>query len=302
MKSGKKILLTSSLGLTIIGMILMIVGYLFGGWSDLAGWSKSLQKTQIVTKQIDNFDSIKLDCNISDVIIENGNQDKASITYYRNKKYPFSSHISDNTLSVKEKSKYIKRKTVVKIINLRNIIDIQKMGHFGIDSGYTVRITLPNKFKVEQLSGKLKTGELQVEDSQINNVSLSMTAGDIYFGNSKIKNGDLDLLDGSINFMNSQIKNANITLDAGDIEFNKSSITNSEISLKAGDFQANSVSYFDKNKLNMSMGDVSILLNSHKLDLSVTESMGDKTLPNNLENNSNNSLEIVSKTGDIEVE
>lgn len=37
MKSGKKILLTSSLGLTIIGMILMIVGYLFGGWSDLAG-------------------------------------------------------------------------------------------------------------------------------------------------------------------------------------------------------------------------------------------------------------------------
>lgn len=88
MKNFKKISFITALCLLLSGLTLAGFGYVRGGWSDLSSYTNPSKSNHYKTKKVANFDHLLLNCNVSDVIIKTGNQEKASITYYVDKNTP----------------------------------------------------------------------------------------------------------------------------------------------------------------------------------------------------------------------
>lgn len=302
MRTLKKISFITALCLLLSGVTLAGLGYVRGGWSDLSPYTNSSKNKHYKTEKIADFDHLLLDCNVSDIIIKTGNQEKASITYYVDKKYPVKIEQTGKTLSISDKSKMFKRKPIINFLTLRNLTNIQKNSYFDVKSDYSIQITLPKGRKLSSLKGKLKTGELQIENSQIQTIDFLLSTGNFSVDSSKIMEGQLTLHTGEVTVNDSHISNSKINVNAGNLEFGSSSIANSQLILKAGDFTATDITFNDKNSLKLNRGNADIQLKDHDLALKTNKNSDDSEITTNLKSDSKNQLNIINKVGDITVE
>lgn len=302
MKTWKKTLLMTSLCLFLSGAALAGLGFVRGGWSALSTSKEEPQHHTYKTKELTSFDQIALDCNVSDITIKTGNQDKATITYFDDKNYPLKIDQKGKTLSITEKSNLLQSKTTVRFLTLRNLMEFDKIGHFGVDSGYSIQITLPKGSKLQSLKGNLKVGELQIEDSHIQNMDFELSAGNLEVNSSQIGDAQLTLQAGDMTLIDSQVSNSQLKVNAGNMDFATSSLTDSNLTLSAGDFSASDISFLNHNSLTLNMGDADIQLKDHDLAVKSKKELGDADITSNLKSDSKNQLELNSKLGDITVE
>ncbi|VTS47416.1 signal peptide [Streptococcus porcinus] len=302
MKTFKKISFITALCLLLSGLTLAGLGYVRGGWSDLSSYTNPSKNNHYQTKKVADFDHLLLNCNVSDIIIKTGNQEKPSITYYVDKKYPIKIEQTGKSLSISEKSKVFQNKPIINFLTLRNLTNIGKNSYFGIKTDYSIQITLPKGHKLSSLKGNLKIGELKIENSQIQMIDFLLSSGNFSVGSSKIMNGQVTLHTGDMTFTDSHVSNSKINVDAGNIDFETSSIANSQLTLKAGDFTATDVGFSNKNSLRLDMGNADIHLKNHDLALKTNKNSGNSDITANLKENSQNQLEVTNKLGDITVE
>lgn len=302
MKTWKKTLLLTSLCLLLSGAALAGLGFVRGGWSALSTSKEEPKHHTYKTKELTSFDQISLNCNVSDITIKTGNQDKATITYFDDKNYPVKIDQTGKTLSITEKSKLLQSKTTVRFLTLRNLMEIDKVGHFGVDSGYSIQITLPKGSKLQSLKGNLKVGELQIEDSQIQNMDFELSAGNLEINSSQIGEAQLTLQAGDMTVIDSQVSNAQLKVNAGNMDFSSSSLTDSQLTLSAGDFSASEITFLNQNQLTLNMGDADIHLKEHDLAVKTNKALGDSDITSNLKSDSKNQLELNSKLGDLTID
>ncbi|MGG8343312.1 DUF4097 family beta strand repeat-containing protein [Streptococcus uberis] len=245
---------------------------------------------------------MSLNCNVSDITIKTGNQDKGTISYFVDKSYPIKINQKDKTLSITETSKLLQNKTTIRFLTLRNLINIDKIGNFGLDSGYSIQITLPKGSKIQSLNGKLKVGELQIEKSHIQTADFQLSAGNLSVSSSELMDSHLILQAGDMNFIDSHISKSKLKVNAGNVEVGSSKISDSQVNLSAGDFTASDVAFVNKNRLSLSMGDADIQLKDHNLAIKTNKEIGDSDITSNLKTDSQNQLELTSKLGDITIE
>lgn len=302
MKTWKKTILITSLCLLISGAALAGFGFIRGGWSALSHSKEEPKHHTYKTQELKSFENISFNCNVSDITIKTGNQDKATITYFDDKNYPLKIDQKGKTLSVTEKSKLLQSKTTVRFLTLRNLMEIDKIGHFGVDSGYSIQITLPKGSKLQSLKGNLKVGELQIEDSHINNLDFELSAGNLEVNSSKIGEAQLTLQAGDMTVIDSQFSNSQLKVNAGNMDFGSSSLTDSQLTLSAGDFSASEITFLNQNQLTLNMGDADIHLKEHDLAVKSNKALGDSDITSNLKSDSKNKLELNSKLGDLTLE
>ncbi|MTB58406.1 DUF4097 family beta strand repeat protein [Streptococcus uberis] len=302
MKTWKKTILITSLCLLISGAALAGFGFIRGGWSALSHSKEEPKHHTYKTQELKSFENISLNCNVSDITIKTGNQDKGAISYFVDKSYPIKINQKDKTLSITETSKLLQNKTTIRFLTLRNLINIDKIGHFGLDSGYSIQITLPKGSKIQSLNGKLKVGELQIEKSHIQTADFQLSAGNLSVSSSELMDSHLILQAGDMTFIDSHISKSKLKVNAGNVEVGSSKISDSQVNLSAGDFTASDVAFVNKNRLSLSMGDADIQLKDHNLAIKTNKEIGDSDITSNLKTDSQNQLELTSKLGDITIE
>lgn len=302
MKTWKKTILITSLCLLISGAALAGFGFIRGGWSALSHSKEEPKHHTYKTQELKSFENISLNCNVSDITIKTGNQDKGTISYFVDKSYPIKINQKDKTLSITETSKLLQNKTTIRFLTLRNLINIDKIGNFGLDSGYSIQITLPKGSKIQSLNGKLKVGELQIEKSHIQTADFQLSAGNLSVSSSELMDSHLILQAGDMNFIDSHISKSKLKVNAGNVEVGSSKISDSQVNLSAGDFTASDVTFVNKNRLSLSMGDADIQLKDHNLAIKTNKEIGDSDITSNLKTDSQNQLELTSKLGDITIE
>ena len=84
MKTWKKIVLGVSLISLFLGGGLVAWGYSQGGLTDLQNQTKSEQ--DYVKKEVDDFSKIDIKSSSYNVLIKNGDVDKATLSYYQKQK------------------------------------------------------------------------------------------------------------------------------------------------------------------------------------------------------------------------
>lgn len=265
MKTWKKTILITSLCLLLSGAALAGFGFIRGGWSALSRSKEEPKHHSYKTQELKSFENISLNCNVSDITIKTGNQDKGTISYFVDKNYPLKINQKDKTLSITKTSKLLQNKTTIRFLTLRNIINIDKIGHFGLNSGYSIQITLPKGSKIQSLNGKLKVGELQIEKSHIQTADFQLSAGNLSVSSSELMDSHLTLQAGDMTFIDSHISKSKLKVNAGNVEVGSSKISDSQVNLRAGDFTASDVAFVNKNSLSLSMGDADIQLKDHNL-------------------------------------
>lgn len=302
MKTWKKTILITSLCLLLSGAALAGFGFIRGGWSALSRSKEEPKHHTYKTQKLKSFENISLNCNVSDITIKTGNQDKGTISYFVDKNYPIKINQKDKTLSITETSKLLQNKTTIRFLTLRNLINIDKIGHFPLESGYSIQITLPKGSKIQSLNGKLKVGELQIEKSHIQTTDFHLSAGNLSVSSSELMDSHLTLQAGDMTFIDSHISKSKLKVNAGNVEVGSSKISDSQVNLSAGDFTASDVAFVNKNKLGLSMGDADIQLKDHNLSIKTNKEIGDSDITSNLKTDSQNQLELTSKLGDITIE
>ncbi|WMB29885.1 DUF4097 domain-containing protein [Streptococcus didelphis] len=251
-----------------IGIVLTFLGYINNGLDDYNLSSKAQTSRHLVNQDLSFFENIDLNCNISDITIKTSPQKKASITYYQDKNYPLTIKMENKTLYVDEKAKLSQNSLNVKFLTLQDLSHLNQNLHFGIETGYSILITLPKDTQVKQLKAKLKAGQLSLENNKVEHLDVNLSAGDIDIDNTSIDKGNLQLLAGNLNFLDSKINNSKIKLSTGDFELENSRVQDSQLILNTGDFTSREAVFLGKNSIFNKIGSTDIYLKSYDLSLS----------------------------------
>ncbi len=242
MKTWKKIVLGVSLISLFLGGGLVAWGYSQGGLTDLQNQTKSEQ--DYVKKEVENFNKIDIKSSSYNVLIKNGDVDKATLSYYQKTKNPI------------DTSEEVRNKTIV--------------------------ITLPKKQTIDFLKVDLATGNLDLSNSTIKQADINLNVGDLTFTKMIVSNLKANLDVGSVDSNHTLFTNSDLSIAMGDYSgenlifngHNKLDITSGDIELALKDYTLNV-------QADSHSGEVDITNNlkiSKDNTLTITSDLGDITV------------------------
>lgn len=281
MKTWKKIVLGVSLFSLFLGGGLVAWGYSHGGLADLQNQTKSEQ--DYVKKEVDDFSKIDIKSSSYNVLIKNGDVDKATLSYYQKTKNPIDTSVNDGQLTIIDNNSELDS-TSNKHINFFGLKDLIRLSTLNEEvRNKTIVITLPKKQTIDFLKVDLATGNLDLS-------------------NSTIKQADINLNMGDLTFTKMIVSNLKANLDVGSVDSNHTLFTNSDLSIAMGDYSGDNLIFNGHNKLDVTSGDIEIVLKDYTLNVQADSHSGEVDITNNLKISKDNTLTITSDLGDITVE
>ena len=281
MKTWKKIVLGVSLISLFLGGGLVAWGYSQGGLIDLQNQTKSEQ--DYVKKEVDDFSKIDIKSSSYNVLIKNGDVDKATLSYYQKTKNPIDTSVKDGQLTINDNNSELDS-TSNKHINFFGIKDLVRLSTLNEEvRNKTIVITLPKKQTIDFLKVDLATGNLDLS-------------------NSTIKQADINLNVGDLTFTKMIVGNLKANLDVGSVDSDHTLFTNSDLSIAMGDYSGDNLIFNGHNKLDVTTGEIEIALKYYTLNVQADSHSGEVDITNNLKISKDNTLTITSDLGDITVE
>ena len=281
MKTWKKIVLGVSLFSLFLGGGLVAWGYSHGGLADLQNQTKSEQ--DYVKKEVDDFSKIDIKSSSYNVLIKNGDVDKATLSYYQKTKNPIDTSVNDGQLTIIDNNSELDS-TSNKHINFFGLKDLVKLSTLNEEvRNKTIVITLPKKQTIDFLKVDLATGNLDLS-------------------NSTIKQADINLNVGDLTFTKMIVGNLKANLDVGSVDSDHTLFTNSDLSIAMGDYSGDNIIFNGHNKLDVTTGEIEIALKYYTLNVQADSHSGEVDITNNLKISKDNTLTITSDLGDITVE
>lgn len=281
MKTWKKIVLGVSLFSLFLGGGLVAWGYSHGGLADLQNQTKSEQ--DYVKKEVEDFNKIDIKSSSYNVLIKNGDVDKATLSYYQKTKNPIDTSVKDGQLTINDNNSELDS-TSNKHINFFGIKDLVRLSTLNEEvRNKTIVITLPKKQTIDFLKVDLATGNLDLS-------------------NSTIKQADINLNVGDLTFTKMIVGNLKANLDVGSVDSDHTLFTNSDLSIAMGDYSGDNLIFNGHNKLDVTTGEIEIALKYYTLNVQADSHSGEVDITNNLKISKDNTLTITSDLGDITVE
>lgn len=281
MKTWKKIVLGVSLISLFLGGGLVAWGYSQGGLIDLQNQTKSEQ--DYVKKEVKDFNKIDIKSSSYNVLIKNGEVDKATLSYYQKTKNPIDTSVKDGQLTINDNNSELDS-TSNKHINFFGLKDLVRLSTLNEEvRNKTIVITLPKKQTIDFLKVDLATGNLDLS-------------------NSTIKQADINLNVGDLTFTKMIVSNLKANLDVGSVDSDHTLFTNSDLSIAMGDYSGDNLIFNGHNKLDVTSGDIEIALKDYTLNVQADSHSGEVDITNNLKISKDNTLTITSDLGDITVE
>ena len=281
MKTWKKIVLGVSLFSLFLGGGLVAWGYSHGGLADLQNQTKSEQ--DYVKKEVDDFSKIDIKSSSYNVLIKNGDVDKATLSYYQKTKNPIDTSVNDGQLTIIDNNSELDS-TSNKHINFFGLKDLIRLSTLNEEvRNKTIVITLPKKQTIDFLKVDLATGNLDLS-------------------NSTIKQADINLNMGDLTFTKMIVSNLKANLDVGSVDSDHTLFTNADLSIAMGEYSGNNLIFNGHNKLDVTTGEVEIALKDYTINVQADSHSGEVDVTNNLKNSKDNTLTITSDLGNITVE
>ena len=281
MKTWKKIVLGVSLTSLFLGGGLVAWGYSQGGLIDLQNQTKSEQ--DYLKKEVDDFSKIDIKSSSYNVLIKNGDVDKATLSYYQKTKNPIDTSVKDGQLTIIDNNSELDS-TSNKHFNFFGLKDLVKLPTLNEEvRKKTIIITLPKKQTIDFLKVDLATGNLDLI-------------------NSTIKKSDINLNVGDLTFTKMIVRNLKANLDVGSVDSDHTLFTNSDLSIAMGDYSGDNLIFNGHNKLDVTSGDIELALKDYMLNVQADSHSGEVDITNNLKISKDNTLTITSDLGDITVE
>ena len=281
MKTWKKIVLGVSLFSLFLGGGLVAWGYSHGGLADLQNQTKSEQ--DYVKKEVDDFSKIDIKSSSYNVLIKNGDVDKATLSYYQKTKNPIDTSVNDGQLTIIDNNSELDS-TSNKHINFFGLKDLIRLSTLNEEvRNKTIVITLPKKQTIDFLKVDLATGNLDLS-------------------NSTIKQADINLNMGDLTFTKMIVSNLKANLDVGSVDSDNTLFTNADLSIAMGEYSGNNLIFNGHNKLDVTTGEVEIALKDYTINVQADSHSGEVDVTYNLKNSKDNTLTITSDLGNITVE
>ena len=249
--------------------------------TDLQNQTKSEQ--DYVKKEVENFNKIDIKSSSYNVLIKNGDVDKATLSYYQKTKNPIDTSVKDGQLTINDSNSELDS-TSNKHINFFGLKDLVRLSTLNEEvRNKTIVITLPKKQTIDFLKVDLATGNLDLS-------------------NSTIKQADINLNVGDLTFTKMIVSNLKANLDVGSVDSNHTLFTNSDLSIAMGDYSGENLIFNGHNKLDITSGDIELALKDYTLNVQADSHSGEVDITNNLKISKDNTLTITSDLGDITVE
>ena len=281
MKTWKKIVLGVSLTSLFLGGGLVAWGYSQGGLIDLQNQTKSEQ--DYVKKEVDDFSKIDIKSSSYNVLIKNGDVDKATLSYYQKTKNPIDTSVEDGQLTIIDNNSELDS-TSNKHINFFGLKDLVRLSTLNEEvRNKTIVITLPKKQTIDFLKVDLATGNLDLSNSTVRQANINLNMGDL-------------------TFTKMIVSNLKANLDVGSVESDNTHFTNADLSIAMGEHSGNNLIFNGHNKLDVTTGEVEIALKDYTINVQADSHSGEVDVTNNLKNSKDNTLTITSDLGNITVE
>ena len=203
MKTWKKIILGVSLISLFLGGGFVAWGYSQGGLTDLQ--NQTISEQDYVKKEVEDFNKIDIKSSSYNVLIKNGDVDKATLSYYQKTKNPIDTSVKDGQLTINDNNSELDS-TSNKNINFFGLKDLVRLSTLNKEvRNKTIVITLPKKQTIDtkmivsNLKANLDVGSVDSNHTLFTNSDLSIAMGD-YSGDNLIFNGHnkLDVTSGDI--------------------------------------------------------------------------------------------------------
>ena len=281
MKTWKKIVLGVSLTSLFLGGGLVAWGYSQGGLIDLQNQTKSEQ--DYVKKEVDDFSKIDIKSSSYNVLIKNGDVDKATLSYYQKTKNPIDTSVEDGQLTIIDNNSELDS-TSNKHINFFGLKDLVRLSTLNEEvRNKTIVITLPKKQTIDFLKVDLATGNLDLSNSTVRQANINLNMGDL-------------------TFTKMIVSNLKANLDVGSVESDNTLFTNADLSIAMGEYSGNDLIFNGHNKLDVTTGEIEIALKDYTINVQADSHSGEVDITNNLKISKDNTLTITSDLGDITVE
>ena len=282
MKTWKKIVLGVSLISLFLGGGLVAWGYSQGGLTDLQ--NKTISEQDYVKKEVEDFNKIDIKSSSYNVLIKNGDVDKATLSYYQKTKNPIDTSVKDGQLTINDNNSELDS-TSNKNINFFGLKDLINLSS-AIDQEVrkqTIIITLPKKQTIDFLKADLATGNLDLSHSTVRQADINLNMGDL-------------------TFTKMIVSNLKANLDVGSVDSDHTLFTNADLSIAMGEYSGNHLIFNGHNKLDVTTGEVEIALKDYTINVQADSHSGEVDVTNNLKNSKDNTLTITSDLGNITVE
>ena len=281
MKTWKKIVLGVSLTSLFLGGGLVAWGYSQGGLIDLQNQTKSEQ--DYVKKEVEDFSKIDIKSSSYNVLIKNGDVDKATLSYYQKTKNPIDTSVKDGQLTIIDNNSELDS-TSNKHFNFFGLKDLVKLPTLNEEvRKKTIVITLPKKQTIDFLKVDLATGNLDLSNSTVRQANINLNMGDL-------------------TFTKMIVSNLKANLDVGSVESDNTHFTNADLSIAMGEYSGNDLIFNGHNKLDVTTGEIEIALKDYTINVQADSHSGEVDITNNLKISKDNTLTITSDLGDITVE
>ena len=309
MKKTTKHLLAAGGIFCAVGILFFGVGVASGGrnyvkTADLnrisgAAMIDSSDSHAILSKtEINAFSSVNVNLENLDLDIKASDDDKFYISYNietNDGMLPLSYQVQNGALNIVEKKGHESYSYIH--IDVNFLQEMLGQSHV-IENSNKVTVYVPKKNDLSGFSCKMRYGDMNIE---------SLNARKAVIQNE----------DGDITLTGCVFKNLKLNNSLGDLDIKDISLTDSQIELVDGDVTAENISFDGKNKITGGLGDITLSIPESSLEnLSIQAEASEINIPEKLgnvmtdeddnqlvnsENKTQNSLQLESKDGDIQI-
>ena len=309
MKKTNKHLLAAGGIFCAIGILFFGIGVASGGrnyvkTADLnrisgAAMMDSSDSHAILSKtEIHSFSSLNVDLKNLDLDIKVSDDDRFYISYNietTDGMLPLSYQVQNDALNIVEKNGHESSSYIH--IDINFLQEMLGQSHV-IENSNKVTVYIPKKTDLSGFSCKMGYGDINVESLNAQKTVIQSEDGDITISDSTFNNLEL-------------------SADLGDLKIKDTTFTNSQFEMMDGDVKAENVTFNEKNEFTSDLGDITLSLpkksfaalsiQAEASEINIPEKLGqvmtdedDNQLVNS-ENKTQNSLQLESKDGDIQI-
>ena len=309
MKKTNKHLLAAGGIFCAVGILFFGIGVASGGrnyvkTADLnrisgAAMMDSGDSHAILSKtEIHSFSSLNVDLKNLDLDIKASDDDRFYISYNietTDGMLPLSYQVQNDALNIVEKNGHESSSYIH--IDINFLQEMLGQSHV-IENSNKVTVYIPKKTDLSGFSCKMGYGDINVESLNAQKTVIQSEDGDITISDSTFNNLEL-------------------SADLGDLKIKDTTFTNSQFEMMDGDVKAENVTFNEKNEFTSDLGDITLSIPKKTLstlsieaeasEINIPEKLGnvmtdedDNQLVNS-ENKTQNSLQLESKDGAIQI-
>lgn len=307
-KTNKRLLVAGGI-FCAVGILFFGVGVASGGrnyvkTADLnrisgAAMMDSSDSHAILSKtEIHSFSSLNVDLKNLDLDIKASDDDRFYISYNietTDGMLPLSYQVQNDALNIVEKNGHESSSYIH--IDINFLQEMLGQSHV-IENSNKVTVYIPKKTDLSGFSCKMGYGDINVESLNAQKTVIQSEDGDITISDSTFNNLEL-------------------SADLGDLKIKDTTFTNSQFEMMDGDVKAENVTFNEKNEFTSDLGDITLSIPKKTLstlsieaeasEINIPEKLGqvmtdedDNQLVNS-ENKTQNSLQLESKDGAIQI-